>query len=690
MTTYATGNPIGSTAVKDLYDNTENMDVAVNSQELSWLDRLGNNRKTFAGMEADFRVSLDQQGYIYTTPLNYAAGITVSLPNQIFNKDGEYYKPAPGLSLPYITTGNWATEQTSFRSVGDATLRGQLASAGGVNLVNGALRQIATVAALRLSVGRYDGEIASLQGYSVLGLGGGQIYWAATSTDADDGGSTFQVSGVTTGRWKRFDVMGLTLFDFGALGTGTGATGVGADDTVATQAALNWAQLKHGRLTVPALAPGFCFRTTAPIIWLKGCEVLGFGVESFSGTLNTTSINPRGAGSWLYFDHTGIGVFFNATTGTYGSRRGARFEGIGTIRNQPTPTVGGSFTPAANDYDIWIRDFDDITLRDLMLLNPTKAINNFGGVRLLMDNVKGQPLQIGVNMDGVFDVCRLNGTHWWPFWTNIDSVEVYTSLNLTQYQIGRADNCMIDGGFGIFSRRMINVVSSAYGACNKLRVSNCDADGSASFVTISADTATLSISNCVQQNSGRASVRAALGAGAAGIEWSAGNDGRLQFANLSLQGSNASCITMYNGINRIQGVNLEMGSWGQTIAGAVGVDIQGNSNIFELANAPRIINKIAGSGNFIGGAGSSLSEIDIALSSGMVQGATTDGGGYLTVPIPDRGVPPRKFLATSQGAVLHHVSLTSAGSNTVQVRVFDVAGAPLASQTVYFNWEARY
>lgn len=694
MTTYNTGNPLGSAAAKDLFDNAQNLDIAVNGEELTWLDRgpSGNHklRKTYAGIEFDARTAIELTGYIYTTPLDYQAGIVITLPNQIFLKDGEYYKPAPTLTLPYTTTGVWATEQTLFSGVGDATLRAALIAPGGVNLVNGAMRQVANVAALRNTVARYPGEFIYLNCHTASGLGGGPVEWDSTSTDTDNNGSVYKVTSVLTGRWKRPVDRGLTLFDFGALGTGTGATGVGADDTVAIQAALDWAQLKHNTLNVPPLAAGFAFRTTAPIVWLKGATVLGAGLEAFSGTLNTTSINPRGAGSWLYCDHAGIGIFFNAITGTYGSRRGATLDGVGIIRNQPTPTVGGTFIPAANDFDISCRDFDDITLKNLMLLNPTKAIKNFGCQRMLTENVSGQPLQIGFEMDAVFDVCRLNGTHWWPFWTNIDSVEIYTSLNLAQYQIGRADNCLIDGGFGIFSRRMVNIVSSVYGACNKLRMSNCDADGSASLITISADTATVALSNCVQQGSGRAAVKAALGAGAAGIEWAAGNDGRLQFSNLSLQGSNASCIIMYNGINRIQGSNLEIGSWAQTVPGAFGIDIQGNSNIFELANPPRIISTVGGAGSVIGGAGVNVADIDMPLSSGMVQGAITDASGYLTVPIPNRGTPPRKFLATSQGNVLHHISLTSTGATTVQVRVFDNLGAPLNTQSVYFNWDAKY
>jgi hypothetical protein len=42
MSTYKTGNPLGSAAVKDLFDNAENLDFALNSlTALIWTDRLG-------------------------------------------------------------------------------------------------------------------------------------------------------------------------------------------------------------------------------------------------------------------------------------------------------------------------------------------------------------------------------------------------------------------------------------------------------------------------------------------------------------------------------------------------------------------------------------------------------------------------------------------------------------------------
>ncbi|EJN8362149.1 hypothetical protein NRY58_001317, partial [Salmonella enterica] len=52
MTTYNTGNPLGSAAAKDLYDNAENLDNAANRQDSEWwTDRVGNTRQTWYGFE---------------------------------------------------------------------------------------------------------------------------------------------------------------------------------------------------------------------------------------------------------------------------------------------------------------------------------------------------------------------------------------------------------------------------------------------------------------------------------------------------------------------------------------------------------------------------------------------------------------------------------------------------------------
>src|SRR5690625_7262489 len=52
MTSYNTGNPIGSKDPRDWYDNAENWDTAVNDVENdTWKDRFGRSRKTMSGTE---------------------------------------------------------------------------------------------------------------------------------------------------------------------------------------------------------------------------------------------------------------------------------------------------------------------------------------------------------------------------------------------------------------------------------------------------------------------------------------------------------------------------------------------------------------------------------------------------------------------------------------------------------------
>ena len=49
MTTYNTGNAVGSSDPRDLYDNAQNLDRAINDQAAEWTDRLGKKRPTIAG-----------------------------------------------------------------------------------------------------------------------------------------------------------------------------------------------------------------------------------------------------------------------------------------------------------------------------------------------------------------------------------------------------------------------------------------------------------------------------------------------------------------------------------------------------------------------------------------------------------------------------------------------------------------
>ncbi|WXL23907.1 family 43 glycosylhydrolase [Ectopseudomonas mendocina] len=138
---YNTRNPIGtdgSVDPRDFHDNVANADLALNSEENSWVDRLGKARKTFKGMESDFasqQIALREEflqflsasGYVFIG--DYEPGLEFTLRNQYMIKDGVAYRVAVSTELPYVTSGNWAAEQSKFVAFSaDDTLRQDLAS----------------------------------------------------------------------------------------------------------------------------------------------------------------------------------------------------------------------------------------------------------------------------------------------------------------------------------------------------------------------------------------------------------------------------------------------------------------------------------------------------------------------------------------------------------------------------------
>ena len=141
MTTYNTGNPIGSESPKDLYDNAQNLDILLNHPtKTEFQDRLGVPRKTWHGMEQDFQQFLANSGYTGTGAggayEDYDADgpLTIDALNEIFIKDGEFYRLKPDQAMPYTTT-TWATDEVNMVAVGDAALRQELSGSSGAQMV---------------------------------------------------------------------------------------------------------------------------------------------------------------------------------------------------------------------------------------------------------------------------------------------------------------------------------------------------------------------------------------------------------------------------------------------------------------------------------------------------------------------------------------------------------------------------
>lgn len=86
----------------------------------------------------------------------------------------------------------------------------------------GIMKQFSSAAAVRTKPGDKNAELGYLLGYyqGTPGIGGGPIYWDSASTESDNGGSVFQVTGVPVGRWKTATPSRMNLYQFGGTYAG--------------------------------------------------------------------------------------------------------------------------------------------------------------------------------------------------------------------------------------------------------------------------------------------------------------------------------------------------------------------------------------------------------------------------------------------------------------------------------------
>lgn len=112
--TYSTGNPLGSTAAKDLYDNASNFDDAMNSPMPSFLDRFGLRRETWTGMEEAFQNFLVNSAFVFLGDYDDVGELTFTARNQYLTRSGIAYRLADSTALPFTTTGVWATDLSSL------------------------------------------------------------------------------------------------------------------------------------------------------------------------------------------------------------------------------------------------------------------------------------------------------------------------------------------------------------------------------------------------------------------------------------------------------------------------------------------------------------------------------------------------------------------------------------------------
>lgn len=127
------------------------------------------------------------------------------------------------IELTVTTLGTAAFEDIAFFAT-QAALDVAVSDAAAYTDAASYVRQVSTVDDLRLpgSEGRFANDKVELLGYFSTnpGVGGGELYWDSVSTEIDNGGTVFAVSGIPTGRWVRPLGKAVFLEWFGIIGDG--------------------------------------------------------------------------------------------------------------------------------------------------------------------------------------------------------------------------------------------------------------------------------------------------------------------------------------------------------------------------------------------------------------------------------------------------------------------------------------
>jgi len=672
---YQTGNPVepnGSSDPRDLYDNAANLDLATNGDGPLWTDRLGKSRKSWAGMEQDFNSFLANSQFEYP-PLNYVDGtpLTVSRETQIIVRGGQLYRVRLPANFPVSLTGTWATDEALLNPMSDTVLRQDLANA--VDPSQGSARigrgdqVVNSIAELRALLKSSPSKYATVCGYYAAGDGGGGLYYldASDTTSVDNGGTVIVAS--DGGRWKLNHSGSVSIKQFGARGNWNGSTG--ADDTVAIQAAVRCGVRD---VWVPPLVAGFAYQTTAKITVDQSIRLHGAGVEPYS-VLNTTTGNTRGNGSWFHLNHSGVGFEVKRAVAGF---TGVEFERIGTCRTHTIPGGVTVFTPTVYDWDFLLNDAGDTQFTKVCTLNPYKALRVENGQqgRVWINELFGQPLNMGIMINDAYDVIRVQNVHFWPYWAPVRKVYDYQLANYVAARVARCDNASFLNFFSIFHFIGMHVIGNGFGSANKLRTMNTDLDVGAYglFVDTTAVAHTAYHVNFSSQGGDSAVTAANIGV------FVQAQSCDIDLVNLDLQKFNGNAVRIEGQYCRVGVVNPKFADWNLAANSYPAFDVAANSVVtvsgakrYSVTNAAPVY---AGSGKF-----------NADMDSGNAAG-TTNASGDITVTHNGQGTPTFIDIELNSLASITHV-VTSKNATSFTVRFFTSnTGVALASTAINFLW----
>lgn len=276
--TYNTGNPLGSTAPKDLFDNASNFDEAMNSTSPSFDDRFGKRRQTWAGAEYEWQQFLANSGY-ESIPLVYTDGspLVVARPTQLIQRAGLLYRVQLPASFPVTLSGTWATDAPLLVQAVDGALKADLSNTAAVDkgaaMIGRGAQVVPSIAALKALLKTTPSKHAFVTGFYTQGDGGGGAYYLDTADT-----TSIEVPGIVVvatdgGRWKLVEGSPIFAETCGAKGDGI------TDDSQAIKTAIAYVSSRNGG-NVRFLPRVYCISETL-LVNTSAVGLVGSGAESY-------------------------------------------------------------------------------------------------------------------------------------------------------------------------------------------------------------------------------------------------------------------------------------------------------------------------------------------------------------------------------------------------------------------------
>ncbi|MDE9691044.1 hypothetical protein [Citrobacter portucalensis] len=447
MSTQPTQDPVPSESPRDLKFNAGKIDEFVTSMGWTYTDRFGNKHYTIEGINYLAQQVMNAFGYVTLTGVSFTTGTTVSNPNEVlFNEsNNEYYKWTGSFSGgPKVVPANSTPESTGgigagkWLSVGDSTLRGELAEPDGSGMVGhgdktvddaltelektqgkdgfNAIGRFLNLAELRAFPPSAVGDVvfvasAASSSATEIHYGGGYFQSVAKGSLVDDGGVVI-VPTTGTLAWKRIVNDGIYSIDmFGAKPDGL------TDSGDALIKSMTYA--RHNKVVMNA-SPGKYLTHTGIPIWKKsGLKGGGIGVTTIARTTNDTYHVTTGKDIDAYVLFLGDNMDVDDYTADC---ENAYLSGITFIRDGLTGRDNNT------QYGLWMPKLNVSIIDNVRLECPYIGI---WGEDVWFNKIHAQILGLGVKQFyGVF-IAKIRSGSYLMSGTSNDLM-----IGVTNYQIG--------------------------------------------------------------------------------------------------------------------------------------------------------------------------------------------------------------------------------------------------------------